>query len=87
MAALYDSDQDSDFEGFDESDLIPRTRIVDSDSDIEVSSVSSVDSPNISDISDDEDMDDQQWSNNFTNFRVSLFRVNSIYIFNAYIFS
>ena len=81
MADYYDSDEDSIFEGFDESDLAPRAREDDSDSDIEVSSVSSVDSPNISDVSDDKDIADEQWSNNFTNFRVSFIRI--MFTFNS----
>ena len=46
MAALYETDSDSEFEGFDASDIIPRRiQHEDSDSDIEVSSISSIDSP------------------------------------------
>ena len=75
MADYHDSDKGLIFEGFNNSNLAPRARGDDSDSDIEVCSVSSVDSPNISDVSDDEDIADEQWSNNCTNFPVSFIRI------------
>ena len=70
MAALYETDSDSEFEGFDVSDIIPRRiQHEDSDSDIEVSSISGIDSPVTSD--DEEENQDQQWTPNFTDFQVS----------------
>ena len=71
MAEFSDSDNDSIFEGFDESDLLTRARDTESDSDIEVSSVSSVDSADMSDFSDKEASEDHQWTGCFTNFWVS----------------
>ena len=57
MAALYETDSDSEFEGFDASDIIPhRIQHEDSDSDIEVSSISSIDSPITSDEEDNRTM-------------------------------
>ena len=71
MPEFSDSDNDSIFEGFDESDLLTSARDTEYDSDIEVSSVSSVDSAEMSDFSDEEAPEDHQWMGCFTNFRVS----------------
>ena len=85
MGALYETDSDSEFEGFDASDIIPRRiQHEDSDSDIEVSSISSIDSPVTSD--DEEENQDQQWTQNFTDFPVSFLSHKNNILFDIWLY-